>query len=261
MKRGSTPGIQTLKRITPTAAPRIVRRSSVSTRTYMVGRLPTVAGWPASARRSTDTPMSRGPSTNISEVREPCGPRSLVSTILHTSTCRSRSGIESGSRERSSVTGMSSIERSRQPGLIPAAAAPPFASTCVTSSSEPTSRTSKPGSPLRSVGGPPVLPRPDGISAKCDKPSRPSMSRMTSRSSPSVCARAARGANSARTAGQSTPFIVGSKCESRMMVHAASNVSIPLAASAGAGVCAAGAVRRTAAIAIAPSRAVRRRVT
>ena len=66
------------------------------------------------------------------------------------------------------------------------------------------------------------------------------MSRMTSRSSPSVCARAARGPSSALTAGQSTPFIVGSKCESRMMVQAASNVSLPLDACA-AGTAAAAA--------------------
>ena len=42
-------------------------------------------------------------------------------------------------------------------------------------------RTSKPGSPLRSTGALAALSRPDGISAKCERPSRPSMSRMTSR--------------------------------------------------------------------------------
>ena len=73
------------------------------------------------------------------------------------------------------------------------------------------------------------------------------MSRMTSRSSPSVCARAARGPSSALTAGQSTPFIVGSKCESRMMVQAASNVSLPLDA------CAAGTAATAPTMASAPS--------
>ena len=105
-KRGSTPGIQTLKPITPAVAPCAVRRSSLSTRTYIVGRLPTVAGCPDSARRSTATPTSLTPSSNIRGTNDPCGPRSRVSTIRQISTLRSLAGIVSGSRESSSETGM-----------------------------------------------------------------------------------------------------------------------------------------------------------
>ena len=67
----------------------------------------------------------------------------------------------------------------------------------------------------------------DGSSAKCDCPSRPSMSRITPRSSPGRRRHGARGRSSVRTAFQSTPFILGSKCVSRTIFHAASNVSTP----------------------------------
>jgi hypothetical protein len=53
------------------------------------------------------------------------------------------------------------------------------------------------------------------------------MSRTTARSSAFDLADAARGLSSARTPSQLTPFIVLSKWESRMVVHAASNVSSP----------------------------------
>ena len=52
-------------------------------------------------------------------------PAHRVSTIRQISTLRSRSGIVSGSRERSSATGIPSSERSRQPGRTPEEAAPP----------------------------------------------------------------------------------------------------------------------------------------
>ena len=67
---------------------------------------------------------------------------------------------------------------------------------------------------------------PEGISAKWDNPSRPSMSRITLRSSAEDVAAAARGLSSARTASQLRPFIVLSKWVSRMIVQAASNVSL-----------------------------------
>ena len=104
-----------------------------------------------------------------------------------------------------------------------------------------------PGRRSISTGVAPGLSRPDGMRAKCDSPSRPSISRITSRSSPSLCARAARGPSSALTAGQSRPFIERSKCESRMMVQAASNVSVAFDA------CAAGTATSAPAIPIAPS--------
>ena len=50
---------------------------------------------------------------------------------------------------------------------------------------------------------------------------------MTARSSPVDFAAAACGRSSVRTAFQSTPFMAGSKCVSRMIVHAASKVSSP----------------------------------
>ena len=239
----------------PALAPRAVRSSSLSTRTCIVGRLPTVAGCPGSARRATVWPRSLMPSLNISGTCDPCGPRRRVSTIRQISTFRNRTGIVSGRRDSISATGKPSIASRRQPGRTPAAAAPPSGSTRTTSSSAPMSRTSKPGSPLRSTGAAVPLSPPDGMMAKCDSPRRPSMSRMTSRSSPSVCARAARGPSSALTAGQSRPFIVGSKCESRMMVQAASNVSLPRDA------CAAGTAAAAATSATAPSQVRARGVT
>ena len=93
----STAGIHTLNPITPTVAPRGVRCSSASTRTYIVGRLPTVAGWPASARRSIATRC------RVSAVLEHqrrrairAGRAARVSTIRHASTCRRRVGHRVG---------------------------------------------------------------------------------------------------------------------------------------------------------------------
>ena len=174
------------------------------------------------------------PSSNISGTRDPCGPRSRVSTIRQISTLRRRSGIVSGSRERSSATGMR-VEREQPPAGTDARGGRAAVRVDVRDEQLGADQAHVEARVAAEIDGrgAATLSRPDGMSAKCDSPSRPSMSRMTSRSSPSVCARAARGASSALTAGQSTPFIVGSKCESRMMVQAASNVSLPLDACAG----------------------------
>ena len=73
------------------------------------------------------------------------------------------------------------------------------------------------------------------------------MSRTTARSSLSDLAAAARGLSSARTPSQFTPFIVLSKWESRIVVHAASNVSTPC------GTCAESSAEASAAAATARS--------
>ena len=68
----------------------------------------------------------------------------------------------------------------------------------------------------------------DGNQREVRQPEPPSMSRITARSSPARLRRSRpRPRARVRTASQSTPFIVRSKCESRMIVQAASNVSTP----------------------------------
>ena len=193
----------------------------------MVGRLPTVTGSPSSGRRSSESATAvPWPFSNVTLTFVPAGPRRRVSAARHASTFSSRSLAPSGRLFRISALVAVSILRIFQPGRTSDAAS---RSTFVTTRSRPTSRTSNPGSAVPAASLRLPLPPPssadDGIRAKCERPSRPSMSRMTPRSSDSDFADAARGPSSARTAFQSRPFIVLSKCVSRMIVQAASNVS------------------------------------
>ena len=137
----------------------------VSTRTNIVGRLPTVAGCPASGRRSTRRRrLSRCPSSNISDARRAL--RAAHAVLDHPPDLDLPQPLRHRVRQPRPAARRPASHRSTAaaiPGRTPAAAAaPPFGSTCVTSSSAPTRRTSKPGSPLRSTGRRCAVSRPDG---------------------------------------------------------------------------------------------------
>ena len=227
--------------MTPAVCPPGVCFRSLSTRTNIVGRLPTVTGCPCSGRRSSDD-LDRRPlsvferdvdlrsraaradaSARCATPRRSAGDRRRLPARparFRTARCSSRSV-----RSRSAI-GVPPIASTRQPGRTADAAA---RSTLVTSNSPPTSLTSKPGSraayrttrATRRAAHPPTTESARSATGRGGRACR-GRRRAARRSD---LAAAARGLSSARTASQFTPFIVLSKCESRMVVHAASNVS------------------------------------
>ena len=142
--------------------------------------------------------------------------------MRHASTLRRRDSA--GSSATSGSSRVPPIETTFQPGLTPVCAALLSGSTLLTTTTPSTRRTSIPVSPDMSCAAFAALSPLAGMTAKCDWPRRPSMSLSTARNSPTVFAAAAFGRSSVRTAFQSTPLRVRSKCESRTSVHAASNV-------------------------------------
>jgi len=130
----------------------VVTRSD-RTRTNIVGRFPTVTGWPPSTRRSISRRVAAPlPSSKVTAAREPDGPCRRVCASRQASTFRRRGASDSGSSASRAATVPPSMACTFQPVRTPAAAAAPFASTSVTMRAPSSSRTSKPGVPLRSFG-------------------------------------------------------------------------------------------------------------
>ena len=91
---GSTAVIHTLNPIRPAEAPPGVGLSDDDTRTYIVGRLPTVTGCPASCFRSISfVTAAPAPSIKVTTERLPEAPRRRGMASRHACSCASRSGV------------------------------------------------------------------------------------------------------------------------------------------------------------------------
>ena len=192
----------------------------------MVGRLPTVTGSPASGRlgtaTATDLPFA---SSNVRAALDPVGPRRRVSIARHTSTFSKRSGVPGSNFARICATAVPSIARdlparSNSCGRLPRPPGPP---------KSPGSR----GRPAAHRIPDPRRHRPAVARRVCSRRKQhevrlaePAEHLADHRAQlAGVEAASARGRSSVLTAFQSTPFIRGSKCVSRTIFHAASNVS------------------------------------
>src|SRR5262249_58688481 len=119
----SPAALPTLKPMTPASRPPGVGRSDDDTRTYIVGRLPTVTGSPRSAFRAIDVVCAPEPVSNVTSTLEPYGPRSRVTAARHASTCASRGRVSSVTPARRVRAGGPAIDQTVHPAWTPAAAA------------------------------------------------------------------------------------------------------------------------------------------
>ncbi len=183
--------------MTPAVPPPGVGVNDDETRTNIVGRLPTVTGCPRSCMRSMLlVTVAPAPSTKTTSALVSDGPRSRGTARRHAWSCRSRGGVASGMPASRVDTELPPMLWTIHPACTPAAAAPPSGSTEDTTSCRSIRRTSNPGSPLR-LKWSSALSGVDGMTAKCERPSRPSMSASTARNSPGVFASTAFGRRSA----------------------------------------------------------------
>ena len=230
--------------MTPAVVPPGVCFRSLSTRTNIVGRLPTVTGCPcfgAALQRELDRrPVAvlerdgdrrsraarADASARCATPRRSAGDRRPLPASrarVRTARCSSRS---CAADRRSACR---AIATTRQPGRTADAAAPSTLVTSKLAADEPDVE-ARVGAEIgrrraaRRAASPPTTESARSATGRDARACR-ERRRAARRSD---LAAAARGLSSARTPSQFTPFIVLSKCESRIVVHAASNVSTPL---------------------------------
>ena len=201
----------------------------------MVGRLPIVTGSPVSAARRRSTATDRSARRRRTSGRASIRPVRAGGSRPRATPPRSadvgrRAGSNFASSCRHAVPSIvaGTIRASTPAARCPARRVRPKSPAI----SRPTSRTSNPDRRRRRPASR-AASRPTTGAARSAIGRAGRASRGSRRAARRVSRRAsARGLSSVRTASQSTPFIRGSKCVSRTIFHAASNVST------GAGPCA-----------------------
>ena len=196
---GSTAVIQTLKPITPAVRPAGVfarARSHPHEHRRQIADSHRLAASRAGVRRTSEPRRAPLPSSNVIATREPDGPRRRVWARRHASTCSRRGSSDSGSageqrrRRRAAVDRPALSSRCGRRAAAPLPLGVDLRDEQVLADQAHVEAWRAARDPRR-IGR--RCRRSPGSTAKCDWPSRPSMSRSTARSSPTVRAAAAFG--------------------------------------------------------------------